>query len=220
LATYKQLQDQIARLQREAETTKQAEIATVVDRLKKQIALYGLTAADVGFGDAPAAIGRRRAARKAASRPKPRRLGTEQGGRPGAGVAKYRDPKTGKTWSGFGRVPTWLASVKDRTRFLIDASQPDGSGAAEAEAPAAVAEPASKAARKVRARKTVAKTAAAKRSVERSGSATAKRPAVKKRARAKTAAPGPATGADSSTPSGTASQAPGEGRSVDAAAAG
>jgi hypothetical protein len=39
--------------------------------------------------------------------------------RPGAGMAKYRDPKSGRTWTGFGRVPDWLASAKDREAFLI-----------------------------------------------------------------------------------------------------
>lgn len=34
--------------------------------------------------------------------------------------ALYRDPKTGRTWSGRGPAPTWLASAKDRTLFLID----------------------------------------------------------------------------------------------------
>jgi len=30
---------------------------------------------------------------------------------------KYRDPKTGKTWSGRGRAPAWLG--KNPNRFLI-----------------------------------------------------------------------------------------------------
>ncbi|WP_406868289.1 H-NS histone family protein [Paraburkholderia fungorum] len=33
--------------------------------------------------------------------------------------ALYRDPKSGATWSGRGRAPVWLASVRDRSRFLI-----------------------------------------------------------------------------------------------------
>jgi DNA-binding protein H-NS len=33
--------------------------------------------------------------------------------------ALYRDPQTGATWSGRGRAPAWLASVADRTPFLI-----------------------------------------------------------------------------------------------------
>ncbi|RKE25259.1 DNA-binding protein H-NS [Paraburkholderia sp. BL23I1N1] len=34
--------------------------------------------------------------------------------------AKYRDPKSGATWSGRGPAPAWLAGAKDRRRFLID----------------------------------------------------------------------------------------------------
>jgi DNA-binding protein H-NS len=37
---------------------------------------------------------------------------------PGAGIPKYRDPETGKTWSGYGTVPMWIRG-KDRTQFLI-----------------------------------------------------------------------------------------------------
>lgn len=40
--------------------------------------------------------------------------------------AKYRDPKSGATWSGRGPAPMWLAGAKDRTKFLID-----GAGAAD-----------------------------------------------------------------------------------------
>ncbi|WP_414694453.1 H-NS family nucleoid-associated regulatory protein, partial [Paraburkholderia sp.] len=34
--------------------------------------------------------------------------------------AKYLNPKSGATWSGRGRAPEWLASVKDRARFMIE----------------------------------------------------------------------------------------------------
>ena len=33
--------------------------------------------------------------------------------------AKYRDPKTGATWSGWARPPLWIKDVKDRSKFLI-----------------------------------------------------------------------------------------------------
>jgi DNA-binding protein H-NS len=33
---------------------------------------------------------------------------------------KYRDPKTGATWSGRGTAPAWLADAKDRSKFLIE----------------------------------------------------------------------------------------------------
>ncbi|KVP40122.1 H-NS histone family protein [Burkholderia ubonensis] len=33
---------------------------------------------------------------------------------------KYRNPKTGETWSGHARPPAWIKDVKDRSKFLID----------------------------------------------------------------------------------------------------
>lgn len=33
--------------------------------------------------------------------------------------AMYQDPKSGATWSGRGRAPSWIAGAKDRSRFLI-----------------------------------------------------------------------------------------------------
>ena len=33
--------------------------------------------------------------------------------------AMYVDPKSGATWSGRGRAPAWIATAKDRTKFLI-----------------------------------------------------------------------------------------------------
>lgn len=38
--------------------------------------------------------------------------------RTGSLPPKYRDPETGKTWSGKGRAPNWLEG-KDRDDFLI-----------------------------------------------------------------------------------------------------
>ena len=37
-----------------------------------------------------------------------------------AKAAKYRDQATGKTWTGAGRAPAWIACAKDRSKFLID----------------------------------------------------------------------------------------------------
>ncbi|WP_279608803.1 H-NS family nucleoid-associated regulatory protein [Burkholderia anthina] len=34
-------------------------------------------------------------------------------------MAKYRDPKSGATWSGKGRAPSWIAKSRNRDRFLI-----------------------------------------------------------------------------------------------------
>ena len=42
-----------------------------------------------------------------------------KGQRTGPQPAKYLDPKTGAQWSGRGPAPAWLATAKDRTKFLI-----------------------------------------------------------------------------------------------------
>jgi DNA-binding protein H-NS len=34
--------------------------------------------------------------------------------------AKYRNPKTGETWSGLARPPAWIKDVKNRAKFLIE----------------------------------------------------------------------------------------------------
>ncbi|MDR8402238.1 H-NS histone family protein [Paraburkholderia sp. USG1] len=59
---------------------------------------------------------------KAASKKAPKVVGaTSTKGQPkGPQPAKYRDPKSGATWSGRGPAPAWLADAKDRSKFLID----------------------------------------------------------------------------------------------------
>ncbi|MDI7066411.1 H-NS family nucleoid-associated regulatory protein, partial [Klebsiella pneumoniae] len=32
---------------------------------------------------------------------------------------KYRDPKSGATWTGHDRAPGWIASAKNRDKFLV-----------------------------------------------------------------------------------------------------
>lgn len=78
----------------------------------------------------------------------------------GALPAKYQDPKSGATWSGRGPAPKWLASAKDRTKFLIEQTS-----AATSDAPAARKSSTSKGASKVRAasKKVGAKTGASKK---------------------------------------------------------
>ena len=76
--------------------------------------------------------------------------------RAGSGGVKYRNPKTGATWSGFGRAPGWLADVKDRDVFLADKT-PAGS---HDEAPAATsAKKTPRTAGKATAKKTAKKVA-------------------------------------------------------------
>ena len=46
----------------------------------------------------------------------------------GPQAPKYRDPKSGATWSGRGPAPAWLAGAKDRSKFLIVAAAEGASG--------------------------------------------------------------------------------------------
>jgi H-NS histone C-terminal domain len=82
-----------------------------------------------------------------------------KGRRKGPQPAKYRDPKSGATWSGRGPAPAWLAAAKDRTKFLID-------GASGVEVNAGSASKAKVAAKTVKTTKVpTAKKAAAKKTV-------------------------------------------------------
>lgn len=44
-------------------------------------------------------------------------------GRGRKAAAKYRDPVTGKEWSGRGRAPAWISGEADRGRFLLKLSK-------------------------------------------------------------------------------------------------
>jgi DNA-binding protein H-NS len=95
MATYRQLTAQLEKLQKEMEQAREQEVTQAIADIKQKIAEYGITAEELGFSS------KVRAARKAALPP------------------KYRNPKTGETWSGRGRAPGWLAG-KNRDKFLID----------------------------------------------------------------------------------------------------
>jgi DNA-binding protein H-NS len=98
------LQDLIAQreaLDRQIEETRRNARRDAIARAQALVHEFGLTAADV-FGGA--------AARSSGKAP------SAQSGRKVA--PKYRDPASGKTWTGRGRAPTWLEG-KDRAQFLI-----------------------------------------------------------------------------------------------------
>lgn len=98
LKTYRGLLAEIDRLQAQADDLLRNEKRKVIAECKEVIASYGLTAADLGLKS---------------GRP---RAGVRQRG---AGQPKYRDPRTGATWTGHGRPPAWIAKAKNRERFLI-----------------------------------------------------------------------------------------------------
>lgn len=98
--TYSDVKAQIDALQAEADALRAQEIEAVVADVRAKVAEYGLTEQDV-FGRTRGARAKGSAIAKTLS------------------VPKYRDPKTGATWSGKGRAPAWIANARNRDLFLI-----------------------------------------------------------------------------------------------------
>ncbi|MDN7880053.1 H-NS histone family protein [Burkholderia aenigmatica] len=94
--TYSDVKAQIEALQVEADALRAQEVETVLADVKAKVAEYGLTEQDV--------FGKKRAGSAKAKT---------------ASAPRYRDPKTGATWSGKGRAPSWIVSARNRDRFLI-----------------------------------------------------------------------------------------------------
>ena len=90
---YKDLKDQLAKLQEETEAARIAELQAVVADIRVKVAEYGITVEQI--------FGRQRASKGKTV------------------AAKYQNPKTGETWSGRGRAPAWIKDAKNRDRFLV-----------------------------------------------------------------------------------------------------
>lgn len=105
MPTLEAIEAKIKRLQEQAEAIKAKKTSANLDRIVALMKDSGVTVADIEA-----------------------HLGGRKRGRPGkqwtsgAGTveAKYMDPKTGATWSGRGRAPSWIANAKNRDRFLVD----------------------------------------------------------------------------------------------------
>ncbi|MFB9128605.1 H-NS histone family protein [Paraburkholderia dipogonis] len=104
--TLEAIQARMKKLQAQADALMTKEAAKVVRAIHELMAKHGITTADI---DAHTG-GKKRG-------PKP---STKAAAKSSASAAKYRDPKTGATWSGHGRAPGWIASAKDRSKFLVE----------------------------------------------------------------------------------------------------
>jgi DNA-binding protein H-NS len=88
MASYEELKAQADALLKQAEEIRKIENKEVIAEIRAAIREHGITADQLGF--APAGKGSRKTA-----------------------PAKYRDPVTGKTWSGRGRTPLWLDGPRE-----------------------------------------------------------------------------------------------------------
>ncbi|CAE6872468.1 H-NS family nucleoid-associated regulatory protein [Paraburkholderia domus] len=105
MATLENLQAKIAELQAQAEAVAKKQSSTVIAKIHELMEKHGLTTADIDAHVDGKGRGRKPAGAKVAAT---------------SAAAKYRHPKTGATWTGHGRAPAWIATVKDRSKFLTD----------------------------------------------------------------------------------------------------
>jgi len=106
MATLANIEKQIAKLMKEKEALLRIEAEAAVRQARELIEKFGLTAVDVGLGK------KTRAAKAGV-------VATAKRAAKAVAAPKYRDPATGKTWTGRGKPPNWIAGAKDRGQFLI-----------------------------------------------------------------------------------------------------
>src|ERR1700744_2183934 len=115
MATLEQIQARLKKLQAQADAIVSKRAQGALDQIRELMIKHGLTTRDI---EARAKARRERA--------RVERLGLANGKLKSAGATKgklppkYRDPKSGATWSGHARPPAWIKNVKDRSKFLID----------------------------------------------------------------------------------------------------
>ena len=97
MTTLKDLMAQREAIEKQITNLRQSEIADSVAKVRALIAEHGLTQSDI-FGGAAKVRKVKEAGSKVA--------------------AKYRDPISGKEWSGRGLAPKWL-QCKEKTDYLI-----------------------------------------------------------------------------------------------------
>jgi DNA-binding protein H-NS len=93
MASYKELQDQIAELQRKAEEARAEEVGGAIEKIRMLMSDYEITVNDLVGGK------------------------KKSGKSSGTAQVQFRDNE-GNTWSGRGRMPRWL-SGKDKEQFRV-----------------------------------------------------------------------------------------------------
>ncbi|ANB74937.1 hypothetical protein AYM40_21030 [Paraburkholderia phytofirmans OLGA172] len=111
MATLEQIQNRLKKLQAQADALIAKKAQSVVDQIRELMLKHGLTIADIETN-----VKARREAKTSVDR----KAAVKTKGAKAADVPKYLDRKTGATWTGRGRAPAWIASARDRTKFLAD----------------------------------------------------------------------------------------------------
>ena len=93
MASLKEIQAQIEQLQQQAAAQRENELSGAIQQIRDLMQEYGITVDDL-----------QSKAKKSVAKK--------------TGTVQFRDPKTGETWSGRGRMPNWL-SGKDKEKFRV-----------------------------------------------------------------------------------------------------
>ncbi|WP_082716341.1 H-NS histone family protein [Burkholderia sp. BDU5] len=98
METYEELKAKLDELNKETEAARQREVTTVLSDIREAVLKYEIRPEQIF--------------------PTWTRLRTRDKRR-GSLPPKYRNPMTGETWNGRGRIPKWMSSLS-RDDFLID----------------------------------------------------------------------------------------------------
>jgi len=113
MPTLEQIQAKMNALQAQADALIAKKVQVAVDQVRKIMLAHGLTTEDI---EAKAKAKRQaKAANGSISKVKVKTTSSPKGKTP----PKFQHPKTGATWTGHGRAPSWIAEAKDRSKFLI-----------------------------------------------------------------------------------------------------
>ncbi len=99
MLTYRQLKQQIAELEKKAAIAMKEEARKAIETIKRQIAEFGLSAADLGLEIARRAGAKTTKGKKLVLTP------------------KYREPGSGKTWNGHGKRPGWIVAAQKKGKL-------------------------------------------------------------------------------------------------------
>lgn len=104
MATLESIQARIAKLQAQAEVVASTKSKAALEKIRDLMHRHGVSVADI-----EAFVGKRRG----------RKPGLTASAKSGLSALTYLDPKTGATWTGHGRAPSWIANARDRSKFLV-----------------------------------------------------------------------------------------------------
>lgn len=93
MATYREIQAQIEQLQKQAAAQRENELSEAIQQVRNLMHEYGITVGDL------------QSPRKKSPTKQP-------------GTVQFRNPETGDTWSGRGRMPKWL-SGQGKEQFRV-----------------------------------------------------------------------------------------------------